>query len=273
MDKYSVLMSLYKNERAEYFRLAIESMIHQTIPPKEIVLVKDGPLTKELDATVLDYTTKYPGLINVVKNDINMGLGLALQKGVLACNNELIVRMDTDDISLNNRCEKQLRFMENHPEVSIVGGQIDEFCENPHNIVGRRRVPLNDKELKKYAKIRCPFNHMTVMFRKKAVLEAGNYRDWHYNEDYDLWIRMLMHNAKFANLDVVLVKVRVGEEMYSRRGGITYYRSEKAIQRFMLNNHVINYPTYLINCGKRWILQVMLPNSVRGWVYQKFARV
>ena len=268
MEKYSVLMSLYKKENPEYLQLALNSIVKQTIKPDEIVLVEDGPLTDELYAVLNDYDA----YLKRVKNPTNLGLGLSLNKGLKICRNELVARMDTDDISLLNRCEKQLLFFAEHPDTSILGGQIEEFISDPKNVVGKRVVPETDEELKLDMRKRCPFNHMTVMFKKSDVINAGNYQDWFLNEDYYLWIRLALKEFKFANLPDTLVHVRIGEDMYKRRGGNEYYKSEIRIQKFMLENKLINIGTYAINCVKRLVVEKILPNKIRGWVFQKFAR-
>lgn len=268
MDRYSVLMSLYKKEHPEYLRLALDSMINQTVKPDEIVLVEDGPLTPELYSVVDEYK-KY---LTIVINEKNLGLGLALNEGLKVCRNELVARMDTDDISKPDRCEKQLAYFSLHPSTTILGGQIEEFITNPKEVVGKRVVPKTDLELKKYMKKRCPFNHMTVMFRKSSVLAVGNYQDWFWNEDYYLWIRLALNGFLFANLPETLVFVRVGADMYQRRGGEKYFKSEVGIQKFMLEKKLIDRRTYLSNCAKRLLVEKMMPNRIRGWVFQKFAR-
>ncbi len=269
---YSVLMSLYKKERPEYLCLSLDSMINQTVKPDEIVLVEDGPLTPELYAAVNKYSTNYPDLIHIVINERNLGLGLALNEGLRACRNELVARMDTDDIAVPYRCEKQLKFMNENLDVSIVGGQIEEFIGEETNIVGKREVPTTDKELKAYIRKRCPFNHMTVMFRKSDVMEAGNYQEWFWNEDYYLWIRLALAEKRFANLPETLVHVRTGADMYRRRGGMKYFISERDIQKLMLKQGLIGYPRYFINVSERLILQVLMPNRLRGIVFRAFAR-
>ena len=268
MEKYSVLMSLYKKEHPEYLRLALDSMINQTVKPDEIVLVEDGPLTDELYAVVEEYKP----YLHIVINEKNLGLGLALNEGLKACRNELVARMDTDDISKHDRCEKQLRYFQANPETTIVGGQIEEFINSPNEVVGKRIVPETDEQLKQYMKKRCPFNHMTVMFKKSDVIKAGNYQDWFWNEDYYLWIRLALKGFIFANLSDTLVHTRVGADMYQRRGGTKYFKSEIGIQRLMLEKKIIGLGTYITNCGKRLIVEKLLPNKIRGWAFQKFAR-
>lgn len=271
-EKYSVLMSLYIKEDAENFRTAINSMINQTCPPEEIVLVEDGALTDELYVVINEIKEVHPGLITSVIHEKNQGLGLALQHGLEVSRNELVARMDTDDIAVPDRCEKQLIFMKENPDVAIVGGQIDEFINVESNIVGKREVPTTNKELKEYIQKRCPFNHMTVMFRKSDIMSVGNYKEWFLNEDYYLWIRLALANKKFANLPEILVHVRTGVDMYQRRGGMKYFVSERDIQKFMYEQGVIGYPRYVINVSERLILQVLMPNWLRGIVFRVFAR-
>lgn len=268
MEQYSVLMSLYKKEKPEYLRHAIDSMIHQTVKPDEIVIVEDGPLTDELYA-VLD---EYASSITRVRNEKNLGLGLALNVGLKACRNELVARMDTDDVSIAHRCEKQLAFFQRNPELSVVGGNIQEFVGDPSNCVGKRIVPSKDAAIKEYMKKRCPMNHMSVMFRKKDVAEVGGYMDWYCDEDYYLWVRMAMGGKSFGNLNEILVNVRVGDEMYSRRGGVRYFKSEAKLQKLMLEKGVISWGRYFINVLQRLVLQVLMPNRLRGFLFQKLAR-
>lgn len=210
--------------------------------------------------------------LQVVYLKENQGLGKALRKAVTTCKYEIIARMDSDDIAVRNRFELQLAYLMSHPNTDILGGQIEEFIGEITNVAGRRIVPLTDANCKAYLKKRCPFNHMSVMYKKEAVLKAGNYRDWFYNEDYYLWVRMALNKCIFANLPEVLVQVRVGKEMYARRGGEKYFRSEEKIQRLMLQNGLISAPRYLVNVGERLIIQVLMPNTLRGWVMRKFAR-
>ena len=272
LPPYSVLMSLYIKEKPEYLRLAIDSMLYQAVKPDEIVIVEDGPLTDALYAVLDEYKAKYPQIVRTVKNEKNLGLGLALNVGLKECKNEFVARMDTDDISKPDRCEKQLKVFTENPNLDIIGGNISEFIDLIDNKVGARIVPQTDSEIKDYLKKRCPFNHMTVMFKKESVLKAGNYIDWFWNEDYSLWIRMYLANMTFANIPETLVNVRVGKDMYQRRGSWKYFKSEAGIQWFMLRRGIISLPLYLFNTSLRFCLQVLMPNWLRGIVFQKFAR-
>lgn len=271
---FSVATSVYKNDNPEWFDTALESVIvKQSVKPSEVVLVVDGPVSEGIEKVIEKYSKicDGEGLFRIIRFPENKGLGEALRAAIENCSYELIARMDSDDIAVSKRFEMQLKYM-TVQDADICGGQIEEFIETPSNVAGRRLVPGTDAELKDYMKRRCPFNHMTVMYKKTAIMDAGNYQDWFWNEDYYLWIRMALKNHKFANLPETLVMVRVGKDMYARRGGDTYFKSEIGIQKLMLEEGLIGRPTYMSNCLKRFIVQKMLPNSVRGWVFKKFAR-
>lgn len=270
MENYSVLMSVYYKEKAIYLQEAISSMINQTIKPTEIVIVKDGPLTKELDEVISKFDKEYPNLFKIIVNEENIGLGLSLQKGILACSNELIARMDSDDISRKDRIEKQLELFNKNPDLDICGGHIQEFSEN--GLLGIRNVPITNEAIFSYIKKRCPFNHMTVMYKKSSVIKAGNYQHFLYNEDYKLWIDMYLSKCNMANVDEILVDVRVDENLYRRRGGKIYFESEKAIQDILLKEKMINHFEYFYNVGIRFILQILCPNSLRSLIFRLFAR-
>lgn len=271
-QEFSVCMSVYKNDNPADVAVALESVIKQSVCPTEIVLVVDGPIHSELDILLRQYETRYADLFNVVRLAKNAGLGNALRLAVETSKYDLVARMDSDDISMPKRFEKQLKCFEKDLQLSIVGGTISEFIGDPNNVVGRRICPLTDIEIKAYMKARCALNHVAVMFRKSEVLSVGNYQDWFWNEDYYLWIRMMLAGCKFANLPDVLVNVRVGKDMYARRGGWRYFKSEAKLQHYMWKHHLIGLPRYLYNVAIRFAVQVAMPNSLRGWVFRTFAR-
>lgn len=273
MDKFSVCTSVYKNDNPDFVRVALDSMlVHQSVKPDEIVLVQDGPVPNDLAAVLAEYEEKYPEVMHVIRLEKNGGLGNALKLGVENAKYDLCARMDSDDICLPDRFEKQLAYLETHPKCDIVGGQMTEFIGEPENIVGRRVVPLSNEDIYQFMKSRCALNHVTVMFRKGSVLKAGNYQDWFWNEDYYLWVRMMIAKCQFANIPDVAVNVRSGADQYSRRGGKKYFDSEIGIKKLMLDKGMITRKEYIVNYIQRFIIQLMLPNSVRGWVFRTFAR-
>ncbi len=273
MENFSVCTSVYKNDKPEFVRVALDSMlVNQSVKPTEIVLVQDGLVPDGLSLLLSEYETKYPEVMNVIRLEKNGGLGNALKLGVENAKYDICARMDSDDIAAPDRFEKQLAYLEAHPECDIVGGQITEFIDSPDNIVGKREVPLTNGDIYDYMKSRCAFNHPTVMFRKQAVLDVGNYQDWFWNEDYYLWVRLMKNQSVMANLPDVLVNMRSGLDQYARRGGKKYFDSEIGIKKLMLKEGMITKTQFVINYIERFIIQLMLPNSVRGWVFRTFAR-
>lgn len=273
MDKFSVVTSVYRNDKPEFVRVALDSMlVEQTLKPSEIVLVRDGFVPVDLERSLFEYEAKYSDVMHIIRLDKNGGLGNALKLGVENATYGLVARMDSDDICLPKRFEKQVAYMAEHQECDIVGGQMTEFIGEPTNVVGKRVVPESNEAIYEYMKSRCALNHVTVMFRKDTILKVGNYQDWFWNEDYYLWVRMMMNKCVFANLSDVLVNVRSGEDQYARRGGMKYFKSEEGIQRLMLDNKLINRCEYSVNVAKRLIVQLLLPNWLRGWVFRTFAR-
>lgn len=270
-EKFSVCMSVYKNDNATDFAEAVLSIYNQTCPPDEIVLVVDGPVPEDMYNTI-DALKEKTGIMKVIQLEQNMGHAIARQTGLEAARNELCAVMDADDISVPDRFEKQLKAFEEHPEVSVVGGLINEFIHQTDNVVGTRIVPEHDADIKAYLKSRCPMNLVTVMLKKSDVMKVGGYLDWYCEEDYYLWIRLALSGYQFYNIQENLVNVRVGEEMYQRRGGMRYFKSEARLQKYMLDHKVISWPRYLYNVTIRWAVQVAMPNRVRGWVFQTFAR-
>ena len=269
--KFSVAMCVYMNDDPIHFREAIESVINQTIKPDEFVIVVDGPVSSYTDCIIKLYENEEN--FKMIRLPENVGHGNARRIGLINCKNEIVALMDADDICLPDRFEKQIKCFTEDYSLSVVGGNIAEFIDSTENVIGYRKVPQKDIEIKKYLKKRCPFNQMTVMFNKNDVEMAGGYQDWYLNEDYYLWIRMYLNGAKFRNLKDTLVFVRVGNEMYNRRGGLKYFKSEAKLQKYMKDKDIINFIIYSCNLVIRFILQVLMPNKIRSFVYKKFTRV
>lgn len=266
MEKFSVLMSLYIKEKAEYFKLCMESVLGQTALPDEIVIVKDGPVSEEVDVVLEDYVSKNRNLFKIVALTENKGLGLALSEGIQHCSNELVARMDTDDIAVPERFELQLKMFESNPDLDICGGQILEFEENEDNIVAERKVPLSHEEIIEYQKKRSAFNHMTVMFKKSKVLEAGNYKHCPLMEDDMLWVDMINAGAKCANLSENLCKVRTNRDMIARRGGLKYYKKYKNARKQILNTGFITKKEYR-KTNRIQFLVCIMPAWLRKFVF------
>lgn len=274
---YSVLMSVYKSEKAEYLRLAMNSMWNQTVPTNDFVLMCDGPLTGELDAVIEEMQVAHTDSLHVIRFEKNGGLGHALQVGVKECNNEIIARMDSDDISKPERCEKELALLEQHPEISIVGSTIEEFTEIemgsyiPTSINARRVVPEKAEDIFEFAKKRNPFNHPSVMYRKKDVLAAGNYQDVRYMQDYYLWTHMLIAGFKGYNIQEPLVYMRADSNLFKRRSGKLYRDIQINLFKYMKNQGFITTGQYIKSCILR-VGSSRAPNWLRQFMFKKVLR-
>ncbi len=265
----SVLMSIYHKESADFLRQCLDSLATQTRPADEIVLVEDGPLGAELVATIAACKEDLP--IVSLSLPVNVGLGAALRAGLTACRGEYIARMDSDDICVPNRFQRQMDFIERHSDVDVVGSAIAEFernCSAPHSI---RILPVSGPALLRFARFRTPMNHMTVIFRKASVLSAGSYESCRGFEDYHLWARMLTLGFHLHNMKDVLVYARSGNGMQSRRGGLAYLKEEIKFQSFLCRIGLLNTFGFLMNILMRGPIR-LVPDAIRAQCYTLFLR-
>ncbi len=283
-SKISVLMSVYYKEKPEYFKAAMESILAQTYPADEIVLMEDGPLTKELDTLIAEYericnqgaeqdeepgNKVYPKLVIHAFKE-NQQLGRALAKGVEICRNELIARMDTDDIAMPDRLYKQTLYMEQHPKVSVAGGAIREF--NDEGTIDRiKQMPGTQEQIEQYIKLRNPLNHMTVMYRKSAILEAGNYQHFPFLEDYSLWSRMVSKGYQLRNMEDILVKARTSMGLVRRRSGWAYYKNFKKLRRMQHELGLTSTGEYL-KAQVGTFCMIMTPGWFKEMAYKNVLR-
>ncbi len=270
-QQYSVLMSVYYKDNEMWLKEAIESMLNQTIKTNDFVIVEDGALPNELENIIKFYKKNYAEIFNIIRIEKNVGLGPALALGVIKCKNELIARMDSDDYSVPNRCEKQIEVFNNNDKLDIVGSNIAEFMDNINNIQAYRILPENDEEIKKFAKRRNPFGHPSVMFKKSKVLEAGNYRSYYLCEDYDMWIRMIEKDAICYNFKEVLVYMRISNDFYKRRGGIKYLKSILRFKKEQLDKGFYSNKDFIISSFSH-IIMCLAPNKLRDFLYRKLLR-
>ncbi len=271
IQKFTCCMSVYKNDNPNHFMTAIRSIINQTVKPDEIILVVDGPIPEALESAVKTLLSEL-NILTVIRFDENKGHAAARQAGVDNASNELIAIMDSDDIAVENRFEIQLGDLDEHPEVSVIGGNISEFIDTVDNVVGKRMCPESNDDIIAYLKARCPMNLVTVMMKKSDINAVGGFIDWYCEEDYYLWVRLAQHGYKFYNVQENLVNVRVGNEMYQRRGGWRYFKSEAKLQKYMWQNNIIGLLRLCYNVLGRFAIQVAMPNWLRGFVFQKLFR-
>lgn len=271
IPSYSVLMSVYAKEQASYLLVSLTSMLAQTVVPNQIVVVEDGPLTTQLSETIKQFQKQYPEVFTIVSLPQNSGLGAALAQGILACRNEIVVRMDSDDYSFPQRVQKELTAMERQ-QLDIVGSQIVEFIDSPDIPVSESNLPCGQEDITAYSKRRNPFRHPSVALRKTKVLAVGNYsKEYLYFEDWDLFNRMLANGCKVANIDEPLVAMRVSQNFYERRGGLEYIRH---IWKFKYAQYRKGYFSFLqfIGTVAPHIAVCILPNGVRSLIYSKLLR-
>lgn len=266
---FSVLMSVYKKEQPDYLDEALTSIEQQTVTPNEIVLVEDGPISTDLKRVILKHKKVFGKGFKDVVSKKNQGLGVSLRLGTKYISNKWIARMDSDDISVPNRFELQLKEVVKNPDISIIGGQVMEFEGTPAHIVGYRHVPLSDSDIRDYVKWRNPFNHPTVMINKKVLCDVGGYVSFGNLEDYYLWAKIILNKYHVTNLDQVLVYMRADEGMYKRRGKIANITIFYKLRKFLWQNRMINYRQRILG-DILMTINIVMPSSLRKFVYQKY---
>ena len=265
--QYSVLMPLYKGDNPVWFKYSLESILSQTVIPSEIIIICDGPLTNDLEGQVSQFLLEYNDIITVHRLPHNVGLGVALAEGVKLCSCELIARMDSDDYAVPNRCERQLEIFGTDPEVDVVGSNVEEFTERIDHVVSHVILPETNDDIVVYAKRRCPIRHPALMYRKSAVIKAGNYRDHRRLQDYDLIVHMIMSGAKFYNIQEPLMYMRVSPDFYKRRGGFKQAKLVFNLKKGFLDCGFYSVKDFLI-AGVGNSIVCLLPNSIRKLIYR-----
>lgn len=270
--QFSVLMSLYKNENYEYLNQSLESIWdNQYQKPDEIVLVLDGPIGEELTTCVQKWQLKIGECLKVVSLSQNVGLGKALNEGLKQCSYEWVFRMDTDDICTPDRFEKQIKFIQQNPDVVLFSGQVMEFDQDISDANVLKAVPVTHKEIKKFAQKRCPFNHMAIAYRRDVILNLGGYHHHLFMEDYNLWLRVIGHNYQVANLPEIILYARVGNGMHARRKGFQYIKSEKQLldlkKQLKIQSPFYANMYFIVRSAFR-----LMPANLLGKIYNRFLR-
>lgn len=260
-----MLMSVYKKEKAQYLDESIKSILEQTIKPDEFVIVCDGELTRELDTVLGKYYAACPEVIRIVRLPQNVGLGNALNQGIKYCTNDIIARMDSDDISFRDRCEKQLRIIEQG--VDVVSGTVLEFEDDIEAPGVSRKLPSENDDIYHFARRRNPFNHPCVMYRKEVVEKAGGYKDFYLFEDYYLWARILLLGASCYNIPSPLLYMRAGNSMYTRRGGWKYLKSMIRFRWYLYRCGIASLWDFIVSALGQSII-CLIPNAARRFFYK-----
>lgn len=268
--KFSVLMPIYIHEKDDELRAAIDSIINQTLMPNEILIIADKDIPQNTRDILEEYKSKYPKIFNPIILTEDASVGKARAISVVKAKFDIVANMDADDLSRSDRFEKQIQFLKDNPNIDVVGSCITEFENSPDNIYAKRDVPLLHKDIYKYCKFRNPINNMTVMCRKDAVMEAGNYRDMREFEDYELWSRMIIKGYKFANLSDYLINARAGHDMIIRRQGLNvYFKYEFPLFLSFYKQKFITGKEFLKAIISKYFLRV-IPNWLKGFIYYNF---
>lgn len=270
--KFTVLVPVYAKEKAENFKLALYSILNQTLLPNEILIIEDGVLGKDLELIVEKVEKQYSDIVRVIRLERNIGIGKVRALGVEECKYEWLAFMDSDDISLPDRFEKQITYIKQHPDIDMLGGQVTEFDTTPDNIISKRIMPLEHNEIYEFAKFRNPMNNVSIMFKKSLALKIGNYKIDYGFEDYEFIVRYLFNGYKVENIPDILVNVRSGQWMMNRRQGLEYFfKYEYVCMKAFWNMGFINYWEFLRNVLLKFPLRVM-PNWMRNLIYKKVLR-
>ena len=271
-NSFSVLISVYNREKPDHLLIALKSIYDdQILKPNEIVIVKDGPLTPQLDEVIERFRAKVIISVTIVQLDKNLGLGLALRRGLEECQYEIVARMDSDDISTPNRFEIQANFLAKNPQIAVVGSFLEEFEINPGDLSSKRELPISHTALLRFSKYRSPLNHMTVMFRKASVLNVGSYEQVPYFEDYYLWTKLLYNGFKLANLDEVLLFMRIGNNMIARRHGLKYVKYEFSFFYKIYKDGYLTFNQMILNLCFRLPFR-LIPKNFLKLVYRNILR-
>ena len=270
--QFSVLIPVYAKEKYENLEQCLDSVINQTRKPDEIVIVKDGILPDNLEKLINKKINEHKNIeIRAHQIQKNVGVGMASNIGTKLCKHEYIARIDSDDIAVPKRFEIQTDYLEKNKEIDILGGYIEEYNENMKNLISKRIVPIEDKEIKEEMTKRCAINHSTVMYKKSKILEVGNYPDRRTMEDYELWIKCVKKGYQMHNIGVVLSKNRTGDTMYKKRTGKDYIKNIVEIENLL-------YSLKMISIFEKWYntilrcLVALIPLKIRRIIYIKLLR-
>ncbi len=272
LKPYSVLMSVYKGENGRFFKESMDSIYRQTYPTDDFVLICDGELTEELDGIIAEYKEKFGDVLNVIRQPENKGTAYSANNGLKNCKNEFIMKMDSDDVCLENRAEEQMRFLAENSDIDILGSYIEEFKNDDNSVIGVRQTPEKHEEIMQFAKRRAPFNNQTLVYRKSIAEKIGGYSDELLRcEDYDFMVRMLMAGAKSANIPKVLVRYRVNKDNLTRRRNWKNTKSFIAVRKKIYKMGFSSFLDYICPCAMQLVLFIT-PSFITGFVYKKMLR-
>lgn len=268
MTEFAVLMCVYGKDDPALFDRALLSIFTNSLKPKEVILVCDGPLSHSLDEIIEKYVIVNTTTLRVIRLEVNSGFAVALNAGLLHIKSPITVRCDADDYNLPNRFITLVSELSADPELTLLGSQVREIWNSGQS--RERKVPCSQVEIIKAAYKRNPFNHMTVAFRTNIVRDLGGYPNLHLKEDYGLWLHFIAKNHKVQNISNVLVEANFDESSIFRRGGWKYVESEHKLLKLknsLIGKRFTNFTIFLLRSAV-----FLLPNSIRKGIYKVFLR-
>ena len=265
MEKFSVLMSLYYKEKAQYLDQALDSVFKNTVAPDQVVMILDGPIGDELKVIIDKYKKEYPSF-DVYPQEVNRGLSAALNIGLEKCRNELVFRMDTDDICYPNRFEKMLKFYEENPTLDVAGS-FDTIIDETGNIIFPvQEVPTSYEDIKRLIWT-CPFSHPTVSFRKSSILKVGSYNpnSGPRQDDYELWFRCIAGGLYALNYPEPLNYYRFfSDSLHKNSIKVGWWRMKVGLKGCWMCK--CSPLAYLGVCFP--FIRSLMPLKIRGWLYK-----
>lgn len=271
LPKYSVLMSVYDKELPENLNESLESMLLQSYPPSDFVMVCDGKLTSELNIILKSFESEYKGTFRVIRCDEKIGAGIAFNIGIKACKYNYIVKMDSDDISYSHRCLKEMTLFAVNPKLDIVGSYVEEFNSDIKKITAIKKVPVTQEEIWEYGRRRNPFNRQTVAFKRESALNIGGYSNLKLCEDYEFCMRMLANGGRGQNIPEVLVRYRVHNDTPVVRKSWRLTKGFIKVRWTLLREKIIGFTDFFMPCALQMGLFIF-PQKFTRWVYNKFLR-
>ena len=268
MSNFSVLMSVYVNTKPTHFFECLNSINNQSLLPSEIIIVKDGELNFKLD----DFILKFNELnIKIIINEVNLGLPRSLNKGLKYCCNEIIFRMDSDDVCLPDRFKLQFQRFELNDKLAVLGTNVELIDNDSNEIVEERNVPLSNKDIRKIISFKNPFNHPSVVYKKSIILSVGGYSDLYLYEDWYLWIKLSrLQEIEFENMNEKLLRYRI--RTFNDRKGYKIVKTEFKFYSQLLSEGYINNSVFLLNVTSKFFIRIM-PSFVYNFFKHKFDKI
>lgn len=271
-ENFSVLMTTYNGENSDFLSASLKSiLIEQTVIPGQLVLVVDGPVSDSLNNVIIRYKEQFPDIMEVVYLPENIGQSKASAAGMEYVKHDIFARMDSDDICVCDRFEREFDLLSKNEDIDVVGGWIEEFETDPDIPSDLRVVPEKHEDIVKMFRKRMPLNNVTVMMRKEALVEAGGYGRDTVNEDYSVYAHMWVNGATFYNIQDVLCRVRIGNNMVGRRQDFRIYKDWRKDQKYLVQNGkhsrltaaFSNFRCFCFVITPKWIKKLLYKSVLR----------